>query len=233
LQDHKRAAIIGERTWGKGSVQNVIELEGGKSALKLTTAGYQRPSGKNIHRSPDAKDSDEWGVSPNDHFEVKLDELEMARLVDYRRRRDILAVNHSAEPVDAEKPADKSPDSAKSEDQKPADKKSADTTPEDGKSDDKKSEDHKPADEKSNDKKPHEDKPDVQKPDEKKPDDADSEHAQPETEKSKSPDAAADTPQKKVETTEPEHAEHKRPGFVDRQLQKALDYLNGELAKAG
>ena len=52
LQDHNRAIVIGERTWGKGSVQNVIELEEGKSALKLTTAGYHRPSGKNIHRFP-------------------------------------------------------------------------------------------------------------------------------------------------------------------------------------
>ena len=66
LQDHKRAVVIGERTWGKGSVQNVIELEGGKSALKLTTASYQRPSGKNIHRFPDAKETDEWGVMPDD-----------------------------------------------------------------------------------------------------------------------------------------------------------------------
>ena len=72
LQDHKRAVVIGERTWGKGSVQNVIELEGGKSALKLTTASYHRPSGKNIHRFPDAKESDEWGVMPDDGYEVKL-----------------------------------------------------------------------------------------------------------------------------------------------------------------
>ncbi|MEK6234818.1 MAG: S41 family peptidase, partial [Planctomycetales bacterium] len=50
LQDHNRAIVIGERTWGKGSVQNVIDLEEGKSALKLTTASYWRPSGKNIHR---------------------------------------------------------------------------------------------------------------------------------------------------------------------------------------
>src|SRR5581483_5906566 len=59
LQDHKRAIVVGERTWGKGSVQNVVELEGGRSALKLTTASYKRPSGKNIHRFPNAKESDE------------------------------------------------------------------------------------------------------------------------------------------------------------------------------
>ena len=79
LQDHKRAVIVGERTWGKGSVQNVIELEDGHSALKLTTAGYRRPSGKNIHRFPDAKESDEWGVMPDNGYEVKLQRARCSR----------------------------------------------------------------------------------------------------------------------------------------------------------
>ena len=60
LQDHDRAVIVGERTWGKGSVQNIIELEGGRSALKLTTAGYLRPSGKNIHRFEGAGENDDF-----------------------------------------------------------------------------------------------------------------------------------------------------------------------------
>ena len=90
LQDHDRAVIIGERTWGKGSVQNVIELEGGASALKLTTAGYHRPNGKNIHKSPDAKESDDWGVIPNSGFEVKLSGKEMTQLMEQRREKDIV-----------------------------------------------------------------------------------------------------------------------------------------------
>ena len=49
LQDNQRAIVIGERTWGKGSVQKVIDLPG-HSAMKLTTASYLRPNGKNIHR---------------------------------------------------------------------------------------------------------------------------------------------------------------------------------------
>jgi carboxyl-terminal processing protease len=66
LQDHQRAVIIGERSFGKGSVQNVIRMENGSSALKLTTASYWRPSGRNIHRFPDAKETDDWGVQPTD-----------------------------------------------------------------------------------------------------------------------------------------------------------------------
>lgn len=90
LQDDKRAIIVGERTWGKGSVQNVIELEGGKSALKLTTASYHRPSGKNIHRFPTSKDTDEWGVTPDAGYEVKWTIPEMEKYRDFRSDRDVL-----------------------------------------------------------------------------------------------------------------------------------------------
>ncbi len=80
LKDHQRAVVIGERTWGKGSVQKVIELEAGRSALKLTTAIYVRPNGKNIHRFESSKESDQWGVTPNEEMEVKLND-EQTRLV--------------------------------------------------------------------------------------------------------------------------------------------------------
>jgi len=98
LQDHRRAVIIGERTWGKGSVQNVIELENGQSALKLTTASYRRPNGKNIHRFSDAKDEDDWGVIPNKGYELKLSDSEMLALLKDRRERDILRRHHAEKP---------------------------------------------------------------------------------------------------------------------------------------
>lgn len=47
LQDHGRAVVVGTRTFGKGSVQNVIELPDG-SAIKLTTALYYTPAGRSI-----------------------------------------------------------------------------------------------------------------------------------------------------------------------------------------
>ena len=107
LQDHHRAAIVGERTWGKGSVQNVIELEEGRSAIKLTTAAYLRPSGKNIHRFPEAKEADEWGVTPDKGNALDLDKDELYKLLDYRRDRDILRAPGAATPKkngDTEKP---------------------------------------------------------------------------------------------------------------------------------
>jgi carboxyl-terminal processing protease len=80
---------VGERSWGKGSVQNVISLEAGASALKLTTAGYLRPSGKNIHRFPDAKVTDEWGVHPDE--KVRFTRKELEDYDEYRRARDVLS----------------------------------------------------------------------------------------------------------------------------------------------
>jgi len=90
LQDHDRAVIIGERSFGKGSVQNIINLEGGRSALKLTTAAYQRPSGKNIHRFPDAKEEDDWGVSPNEGNRIRFSDEELSGYHSFRRERDIV-----------------------------------------------------------------------------------------------------------------------------------------------
>jgi len=48
LQDHKRATLIGTRSFGKGSVQTIIPLGSGNGALRLTTARYYTPSGKSI-----------------------------------------------------------------------------------------------------------------------------------------------------------------------------------------
>ena len=66
LQDHKRATVIGERTYGKGSVQKLLRLPGEPpAAVKLTTETYWRPSGANIDRIRAPKDTpDDWGVKP-------------------------------------------------------------------------------------------------------------------------------------------------------------------------
>jgi carboxyl-terminal processing protease len=48
LQDHKRATLVGTRSFGKGSVQTIIPLGSGNGALRLTTARYFTPSGRSI-----------------------------------------------------------------------------------------------------------------------------------------------------------------------------------------
>jgi carboxyl-terminal processing protease len=48
LQDHKRATLVGTRSFGKGSVQTIIPLGAGNGALRLTTARYYTPAGRSI-----------------------------------------------------------------------------------------------------------------------------------------------------------------------------------------
>lgn len=65
LQDHKRAIILGEKSFGKGSVQTVIPL-GGYGAMRLTTARYYTPSGRSIQAT---------GIEPD--IEVKPARVEI------------------------------------------------------------------------------------------------------------------------------------------------------------
>ena len=116
LQDHDRAVVVGERSFGKGSVQNILDLEDGNSVLKLTVATYWRPSGKNIHRFKNAKDTDEWGVSPSPGLEVKLSREEYHDWFLARRDRDFLSSRNKPK---AEKPKadEKDEDKADKKDQ--------------------------------------------------------------------------------------------------------------------
>ena len=98
LQDHRRAVVAGDRSFGKGTVQDLIEIESGRSILKLTVARYLRPSGRNIHRGKDAKEEDEWGVTPEADLRVVLTDDEYETWADARRRRDL----NDAKPPTAE-----------------------------------------------------------------------------------------------------------------------------------
>jgi carboxyl-terminal processing protease len=88
LQDHRRAIVVGQRTYGKGTVQQLIPMQAGKSTLKLTWAGFWRPSGENIHRRPGAEDAT-WGVRPDAGFEVVLPKQEYDQWQRYRDHRDL------------------------------------------------------------------------------------------------------------------------------------------------
>jgi len=122
LQDHARAVIIGERTFGKGSVQRVLSLEqrgffappseDPAARLKITTALYYLPSNRSPHKAPGAE---MWGVDPD--WDVPLTPKEFARVLE--RERDAYIIHNE----DASKSAAKSgeaEETAKPEEEKVA-----------------------------------------------------------------------------------------------------------------
>ncbi|MCB9845451.1 MAG: S41 family peptidase [Phycisphaeraceae bacterium] len=86
IQDHARdgeidAMILGRRTFGKGSVQNVWNLPGGMASMKLTRNYYRLPSGRLIHKRPGVPG---WGVAPD----CEVDMLPSQTLESVLLRRD-------------------------------------------------------------------------------------------------------------------------------------------------
>ncbi|MCH8042955.1 MAG: PDZ domain-containing protein [Planctomycetes bacterium] len=158
LQDHRRAVVVGQRSYGKGTVQDVLWIEGGASRLKLTKSSFWRPSGKQIHRSwhdgKSAPPEDDWGVIPDDGLLLEIDDLEQYHLNRARHSRDY----PQAPPLPAEKtkktikqPSGEPQDSDPKNDEEPRDsdpKNSEKKTPGPTKKNpsDKKSSDKKPSD---------------------------------------------------------------------------------------
>ena len=116
LKDDGRAKIIGERTFGKGSVQMLFPLENHTSYLKLTTSHYYLPSGRCIHRE---ENSSEWGVDPDVTVEMTPDQMRAA--IDARQDLDILRNTATPQPAEGKQPKlDKATETgAKEGDKKP------------------------------------------------------------------------------------------------------------------
>jgi carboxyl-terminal processing protease len=85
LKDQKRALIVGERTFGKGSVQMLFPLANREAYLKLTTSHYYLPSGRCIHREENSQD---WGVDPDVTVEMTPEQMRAA--IDARQDLDVL-----------------------------------------------------------------------------------------------------------------------------------------------
>lgn len=92
LQDWGRATVIGERTYGKGSVQNVIGIPQHRAYLKLTTAYYYLPKGRLLHRRPG---HEQWGVDPD--VEVFVSPAQIKRWMEVRSSTDLLQEISEAE----------------------------------------------------------------------------------------------------------------------------------------
>jgi carboxyl-terminal processing protease len=88
LRDHGRAVFLGTRTFGKGSVQTLVKLDGG-GALRLTTAHYYLPSGRNIQKRPGEA---MWGVDPSEGFYLALSEVQTAALKQDAQNRALIEI---------------------------------------------------------------------------------------------------------------------------------------------
>lgn len=82
LQDHKRAIIMGEKTFGKGSVQTILPTSNG-GAVKLTTARYYTPSGRSIQAE---------GISPD--VPISKVKLELAQSQDFQPIKEADLMRH-------------------------------------------------------------------------------------------------------------------------------------------
>lgn len=86
LMDNNRALVLGARTYGKGSVQEVMELDGANAGeLKMTVAYYYLPSGRLVHKKKDAKD---WGVEPQ--INVPMDAEAQKRLLQSQLESEVI-----------------------------------------------------------------------------------------------------------------------------------------------
>ena len=94
LQDHKRAVIMGQQTFGKGSVQTILPL-GNNTAIKLTTARYYTPNGRSIQARgimPDIPLDDGIGAQAG----VRLREADLTKHLTDERKQDPKATAEAA-----------------------------------------------------------------------------------------------------------------------------------------
>ncbi|HPS55159.1 MAG TPA: S41 family peptidase, partial [Sedimentisphaerales bacterium] len=107
LQDekYKRAVIVGDRTYGKGSVQGITQYSnGGLAQLKYTMAYYHLPSGQRVESKEEVEEKGrkDWGITPD--VEVKLKSNEFKAMFDARRDNDVLVkAGHNDENIPVKK----------------------------------------------------------------------------------------------------------------------------------
>ncbi len=93
LQSLGRAKVLGERTFGKGSVQEVRMLPDDQGILKMTTARYFLPDGRNLDRHSEAE---VWGVDPDPGYLIDLEPEEYSTLVEKRRAYEPIGVTRDS-----------------------------------------------------------------------------------------------------------------------------------------
>ncbi len=92
LQDHRRAIVVGTRSFGKGSVQTIMPIPGA-GAMRLTTARYYTPSGRSIQQT---------GIDPDIFVEqARLEPVETRRRLREENLRNALTIENGPEEAGA------------------------------------------------------------------------------------------------------------------------------------
>ena len=101
VKAHEGAVVLGERSFGKGSVQTVHDISdrNGDAAVKLTTQYYVLPGGRLVHKTPG---DDDWGVLPNLVVSMTPDQIEKS--LELRQNADIVDEYEVAEGESSTRP---------------------------------------------------------------------------------------------------------------------------------
>jgi carboxyl-terminal processing protease len=94
LRDNDRCVVVGQRSVGRASVQNVRDAGFAGVQFRVTTGTSFRPNGKNRMRKPDSQPTDDWGIRPDEGLEVPVTADKSAEL---RRQADL----HALRPADS------------------------------------------------------------------------------------------------------------------------------------
>lgn len=101
LQDHQRAVIVGEKTFGQGLVYSMLPVKSTGGALRLATGIYVRPSGKTVYHPKANAERDaaqeDGRVTPNEGLEVSMSDEELNHYKQYRHARDLLPADGAAQ----------------------------------------------------------------------------------------------------------------------------------------
>jgi len=95
LRDNDRCVVVGQRTVGRASIQNVRDAGFAGIQFRITTGTSLRPNGKNRQRKPDSQPTDDWGIRPDEGLEVPITADKSAEL---RKQADL----HSLRPADSQ-----------------------------------------------------------------------------------------------------------------------------------
>ena len=120
IQDRERGVVIGTRSFGKGSVQTILPLQGGvNGALRITTARYYTPGGRSIQAQ--GIDPDLLVLDPNRPEDDRITEADLPNALDADRADEVDLADEAANDDEEAVTADSSDEAAESEDEEQVD----------------------------------------------------------------------------------------------------------------